>query len=180
MKEQILEKIELPSGVLCEYEGKMFKCRKGHIELARLIYSPRINIAIRDGSVILNCERGNKIEKKTIKSFMAHIKNILKGLDEKFIYVLEACNVHFPMTFRVEGNKFVIDNFLGEKTSRYAEILPNVEIKIKGQEIRVISSDKESAGQTSGNFEKVTKIKGRDRRIFQDGIYIVRKPGDKL
>jgi large subunit ribosomal protein L6 len=80
------------------------------------------------------------------------------------------------MTLKVEGSKLAINNFLGEKKPRFAEILPNVNVDIKGQNITVSSPDKEAAGQTAANFEKATKVKNRDRRIFQDGIYIVEKP----
>ena len=104
---------------------------------------------------------------------------MFKGINEKFAYKLEACNVHFPMTLKIEGNKLAINNFLGEKTPRHAEILPNVDVDIKGQVITLTSHDKEAAGQTAANFEKATKVRNRDRRIFQDGIYITQKPGDK-
>ena len=102
---------------------------------------------------------------------------MFKGLDEKFVYKLQSCNVHFPMTLKVEKNKLIISNFLGEKTPRHAEILSGVDVEIKGQNITISSHDKESAGHTAANFEKATKIKNRDRRIFQDGIFIVEKPG---
>jgi len=83
------------------------------------------------------------------------------------------------MTLKLEGDKLKISNFLGEKISRVAQVLPNVEVEIKGNEITISSHNKESAGQTAANFEKATKVKGRDRRIFQDGIFITHKPGDK-
>jgi len=35
----------------------------------------------------------------------------------------------------------------------------------------------EDAGQTAANIERATKIKGFDPRVFQDGIYIIEKPG---
>jgi large subunit ribosomal protein L6 len=66
---------------------------------------------------------------------------------------------------------------LGEKIPRYANIISGVEINVKGQEITITSHDIEAAGQTAANIEKATKVRNRDRRIFQDGIYIVEKPG---
>lgn len=179
MKQKFTEKIEIPTEVVCVYSDNILKCKKDSFEINRAFYSPNINLEINKNFIILSCEKGNKIEKKTIKSYLAHIKNMFNGLTKKHTYILEACNVHFPMNLKIEGNKLVINNFLGEKTPRYAEILPNVDVKIKGQEIIISALDKEEAGQTAANFEEATKIKNRDRRVFQDGIYLVKKPEDK-
>ena len=55
-----------------------------------------------------------------------------------------------------------------------------VDIKIDKAEISVSSVDKELAGQAAANFEILTKIRGRDKRIFQDGIYIINKAGKEI
>lgn len=179
MKNKIEEKISIPEGFSCEYKNQIIICKKDSINLFRKIDVSDIEIKIKDSVITLYCKNATKREKKIINSFIEHIKNMFKGMNEKFAYKLEACNVHFPMTLKIEGNKLAINNFLGEKTPRYAEILPNVDVDIKGQVITLASHDKEAAGQTAANFEKATKVRNRDRRIFQDGIYITQKPGDK-
>ena len=50
-----------------------------------------------------------------------------------------------------------------------------------GKEIITIKSvNKEIAGQAAANFEAATKIRARDNRIFQDGVYIINKAGKKI
>ncbi len=180
MRKQITEEIPIPLGVECDYKDQIFICKKGAIELKRKIKLPRISLFLKDNKVILNSLKANKKDKKTISSHLHHLKNMFDGLDNKYIYKLESCNVHFPMTLKVESNKLVINNFLGEKIPRYAKILENVEVQIKGTSITISSHNKEAAGQTAANFEKATKVSNRDRRIFQDGIYIVEKAGEKI
>jgi len=179
MKQSIRESIEIPQGITCEYSEKTIFCKKDSLTLSRKIDIPKISLEIEGNSIILKSVKANKNERKIIGSYLKHIQNMFQGLNEKFIYKLEACNVHFPMMLKIERNKLVINNFLGEKTPRYAEVLPNVDVQIKGTSITITSHDKESAGQTMANFERATKVKGRDRRVFQDGIFLVSRPGDE-
>jgi len=177
MKTKMTEKIEIPSGVSCVYHDKTFTCSKSGVSLSRRIEIPRASLLIKGNEVILDSEKGNKNQFKMIKSNVAHIKNLFQGLNEKFVYSLEACNVHFPMTLKLEPGKLIINNFLGEKVPRKAVILPDVTVDVKGVKITVTSHNREHAGQTAANIEKATKIRNRDRRIFQDGIYLVERPG---
>ncbi len=179
MKNQIIEEIEIPSGINCEYKDGFFICKKDSMESKKKIAIPNISLDLKDNKIILSSIKANKKDRKKIISYISHVKNIFEGFDKKYIYHLESCNVHFPMTLKIEGNKLAISNFLGEKTPRYANILPNVDVQIKGSMITITSYDKEAAGQTAANFEKATKVKNRDRRIFQDGIFLTKKPGDK-
>ncbi len=175
----ITEKIEIPGDIVCTYTNKIIHCKKDSIEISKKFDSPLIEFRINSNAIILESRKSDKRRRKTINSFIAHIKNIFQGLDRPYQYKLEACNVHFPMSLKIEGSKLAINNFLGEKTPRYAEILPNVNVLINGTQITLSSPDKEAAGQTASNMELATKVKNRDRRIFQDGIYIVSKQEDK-
>lgn len=177
MKQKLSESIEIPAGVSCEFADKILKCRKDSKEVSRKINIPMVNLKISGSTITFGCEKGNKSQYKIIKSQIAHAKKMFFGLNEDYTYHLESCNVHFPMTLKIEGNTLLINNFLGEKTPRKARIMPGVKVDIKGAKITITSADKDAAGQTAANFEKATKIKLRDRRIFQDGIFITSKPG---
>ncbi|MBS3091746.1 50S ribosomal protein L6 [Candidatus Pacearchaeota archaeon] len=180
MKTQITEKIQIPEGVSCSLEDGVIKCSKSGVELSRNLKIPRVEVKTEGREIVFNCERGNKIQLKSIRANLAHLRNMFLGLEKKYVYSLESCNVHFPMILKVEKDKLIINNFLGEKVPRTAVILPNVEVQIKGAKIAVSSHDREAAGQTAANFEKATIVRNRDRRVFQDGIYITEKPGREL
>ncbi len=177
MKKNIIESLQIPEGIECIYEKNKLTCKSDSNEIFKIINIPNVKIKIEDKKVVFLSEKGNKMEFKKIKSHIAHIKNMFFGLNNKFIYKLEACNVHFPMTLKVESGFLIISNFLGERVPRKAKILPKVDVEVKGIKIIVSSHDKEAAGQTAANIERATKIKSRDRRVFQDGIFITEKPG---
>jgi large subunit ribosomal protein L6 len=176
-KKTLSESISIPSGVQCAFNGNVLSVSKGAVKLNRIFSEPSVTVRVEGDKLVFQSARSGKKALKMIKSYIAHVNNIFKGLDEVFTYKLETCNVHFPMTLKVEKDRLAINNFLGEKSPRYATILPNVTVDVKGQIITVTSHDKELAGQTAASIEKATKVRNRDRRVFQDGIYIIEKSG---
>ena len=56
------------------------------------------------------------------------------------------------------------------------EVQVRVENKV---DVIVSGADREKVGQTAANIERACKIRKRDRRVFQDGIYIVSKDGER-
>ena len=64
-----------------------------------------------------------------------------------------------------------------ETKERKAKILKDVKVKIEKDTITVESHNKEAAGQVAANIEKAARLKNKDTRVFQDGIYLVKKPG---
>ncbi len=180
MKENLLKEIEIPEGVEAEIKDKEVYVKGGEAEAKRRFDFRNINIEKKDNKIILSAKKATKREKRMIGTISAHIKNMLKGLKEKFVYKLEICNVHFPMNVAIQGNEVIIKNFLGESRERKAKILDNVEVTIDGNIITVESHNKEAAGQTAANIEQATRVKNKDRRIFQDGIWLIEKHGKKI
>jgi len=190
--------VEIPEGVTVEINGNEFIAKGNGKETKRNFDLGKIKAEVKDGKVVLTAKGATRRESKMIGTTWAHLKNMVKGVGEEFVYELEICNVHFPMNVSVhkaqqsavsseqlavgkgDGDKIIIKSFLGETTERVSKILPNVDVEIKGNIITVSSHDIEAAGQTAANLEKATRLIGRDRRIFQDGIYITEKPGRKI
>jgi len=179
-KAKVTETIQLPSGASCKVENRTIILSKGSVSLSKKMIEPEVSAQVSGDNLLLTSASPGKRGLKTVKAYGAHIRNMFFGLDNEFTYKLEICNVHFPMTVKVEPTRFLINNFLGEKTPRQATILPNVKVDVKGAVITVTSHDRETAGQTSANIEKATKVRNRDRRVFQDGIYITEKAGGKI
>jgi len=197
MNKDLERVVEIADGVSVSVDGKMFVVKGNGKELKRNFDIGKIKVSVSDEGladggkkVVLIAKGATKREAKMIGTIWAHLKNMIKGVGEDFVYELEICNVHFPMNVSVQkaeqkdaggrmqvaGEKIVIKSFLGETTVREAVVLDGVKVDISGNRITVTSHDIEAAGQTAANLEKATRLTGRDRRIFQDGIFITKKP----
>lgn len=180
MKKELIKEIKIPSNVEINLEGSKLTAKGSEGELSREFKLGKINLDKKENKIILSNKKATKVEKKMMNTIVAHVLNMIKGVQKKFEYKLKVCSSHFPMTVKVENKKVIVKNFLGEKIDREKDIPKGVEIKIEKDIITVSSIDKEIAGQTAANFETITKIRNRDQRVFQDGIYIIDKAGRKM
>jgi large subunit ribosomal protein L6 len=180
MKKSLFNEIEIPKEVEVEIDktNVVVKGPKGENKKSFRVGS--LDLKKQGDKIIIGYKKATKREKKMINTIAAHIKNMIKGVQEKFEYKLKICFSHFPFTVNVSGNKIEIKNFLGEKIPRTLQIPMGVEVKTDKEYVTIISSDKELAGKVASDFEKETKIKARDKRIFQDGLYIVNKAGREI
>jgi len=175
---EIKEKIETPNGVEITIEEKTVHVKGEKGSLSRILSHPRINITAKNNIVEISCVNSPKRkEKALIGTFRAHINNMIKGVTEGFEYKMKTVFAHFPIKTSVEGDAFIIQNFLGERAPRTAKILEGVTVETKGENVTVSGADKEKVGQTAANIERATKVKKRDIRVFQDGVYIISKRG---
>ena len=171
--------IEIPEKIEINIDNGMISAKGTKGGAKKNLLDPKIKISKKDNKILIESKKSSKKEKKIVNTFKAHIKNLIKGVQEGYIYKLKICNSHFPMNVSVQNDEFTVQNFLGEKIPRVLKLKKGTEIKIEGQEITVESPNLELAGQTAASIEKLCKITNRDRRIFQDGIYIYEKPSKK-
>ena len=172
--ERLRKEIEIPQGVEVEI-GETIKVKGPKGEVERILSFPTVNIVKKGNAVALEPKRLTKREKKIINTYQAHVKNMFKGVQETFKYEVKVCSGHFPMSVSVAGDELVVKNFYGEKVPRRAKIIPGVTVKVEGDLIKIEGCDIEKVGQTAANMEKSTRITNRDRRIFQDGLWITSK-----
>ncbi len=178
--DKIEERIVLPEGIEVKVEGNRITVKGPKGEVKRKLVYPRIRIEIKDKNFVLSASKPTKREEAMIGTFKAHIKNMLEGAKEGYSYKLKICASHFPMMVSVSGDEFVVKNLLGEKVPRKLKIKEGAIVKVEGDLVIVESIEKEKAGQVAADIEQLTKRTKYDRRIFQDGIYIIEKAGKKV
>lgn len=167
--------VNLPTDTKCEIglDTMVFEKQGNKVDIK---YNPVYIVLNKVANTIeLVPKNTKKRTKAVLNSTEKHIINAIKGLDKEYVYKLTIVYSHFPITVKAEGTNVIISNFLGEKKPRKTRILPGCKVEIKGRDIIVKGRDKYKTGQTAGNIEKVTRVVGKDFRIFDDGCYIVEK-----
>ena len=180
MRKEILQEIEIPEGIEANIEDRTLTVKGPEGENKRTFNTHNLIFEIKDNKILIGNKLATKREKKMTNTITAHIKNMIKGVQEKFEYTLKVVFSHFPITVDVQGNEAIIKNFLGEKVNRKAKIPEGAEVEVKKDIITIKSKNKEIAGQASANLERATHVRLRDRRIFQDGIYLIDKAGREI
>ena len=174
--DRIEHTIELPEGVSASIADGVLTVKGPKGEVSREFQSSRI-VLLQDGAgLMVRIDLPRRKEKALAGTWNAHIRNMVKGVTSGFSYTLRCFYSHFPMTMKVEGSEFVVNNYFGERVPRRADILSGVDVRVENKTDVIVSGiDKEAVGQTAANIERSTTVKNRDRRVFQDGIYRVSK-----
>ena len=154
------------------------KGQKG--EITRTFYDPQVVISQKDGELVVVAKDATRREKKRLFTYIAHIKNMMQGVTRQHVYKVKVCSGHFPMNVTVNNNELSVKNFLGEKLPRTTKITEGVSVKFEDNILTLTGCDKEKVGQLAASMEQLTRITNRDRRIFQDGLYIIDKDGKEM
>ncbi|HJJ46787.1 MAG TPA: 50S ribosomal protein L6 [Methanocorpusculum sp.] len=162
----------IPAGVTVTRDGDNFVVKGPQGELVRRMYHPQISFTQDVSSITIATESTRRSVLALVGAFVALLKVMSKGVAEGYEYRMKIVFNHFPIQAKVVGDKFEISNFLGEKQPRYAIIVGSVKVKVQGEEVILTGINREEVGNTAANIEQACRVRNRDQRVFQDGIYI--------
>jgi len=169
------EIFKVPEGITVKKEGKKIIV-VGKLGEAKADFSnPHVHFSTKDNEIIFKSDTDTRKSKRLVETYFAQMKNMINGVENGFTYKMKVCFIHFPITVKLEGNLFLIENFLGERVPRKAKIFQGVKVVINKQDITLTGPDIYAVSQSAANIEQAARITGKDRRVFQDGIYITSK-----
>ncbi len=171
------EELEIPDDVKVKYDKatRTLDITGPLGNLSRTFIHPKISVGQKGKKIVLFCNLPRKKDQALFGTWLAHVKNMIKGVTDGFEFRMKIVYAHFPIKTRVQDDILVIENFLGEKQPRQAKILGETKVKVSGDQIILNGINLEEVGQSAANIELATVIKNFDPRIFQDGIYVVEK-----
>lgn len=167
--------VEIPEGIEVKQERNelVVKGKKGG--LSRVFNHPLVRLYIKGNKIIVSTEEKNRKILAVLGTWTAHINNMFIGVEKGFEAKLKMVYTHFPVKMSVEGNEFIVSNFMGEKKPRKTKLPEDVEVKIQKDDVTITGINKETVGLAAAKIEQLTVVRGYDRRVFQDGCYLVEK-----
>lgn len=169
--------VKVPQGISASINDYVLTIKGPKGSTSKVLKSPLGSVDVKGDEVIIESPIESRRGKTIVNTFKSHIKNLIKGVTNGYEARLKICYSHFPITVKVNGKNISIENLGGEKTPRMTSITGDAKISVEGAEVVVTGINKEEVGQTAASIEKTSKIKHKDSRLFQDGIWITKKPG---
>ncbi len=136
-----------------------------------------IKVSIQDNKIIFSTNFPKSGTLALVKTILSIVNNLISGVQTNYKYVSKICYSHFPCSVRVDEKKNMIyvENFLGERAPRKAKYPDNVKVEVDGDDVIISGPDKEPLGQTAANIKRACRIRKKDPRVFQDGVYLYKK-----
>ena len=159
--------MKIPQGITVKVDGYNVTVKGPQGEVERTL--PKGTSAKVDGDSVEVLCKGPAL-RGTLEST---IRGMMEGAANGYTRNMKLLYSHFPITIEVKGKDITIKNFLGEKEPRRTALIGSTKVQVKGQSVTISGPDKHAVGQTLANIRGAMRIKDKDGRIFQDGIYAV-------
>ena len=175
--ESLQRTIQIPEQVTVQLDGCKVKVQGPLGKLQDDLSHLPVGMTLKGKEIEISTRWPRKREIGMLGTAAAHVRNMIKGVTKGYKYSLRTVYAHFPVTVKVDekARTLRIENFTGEKTPRFAQILDSVKVTVKGEEIFVEGTDLKAVSQTAANIQNATRIKKKDQRVFLDGIYVFQK-----
>jgi len=170
--ERLQAKVEIPEGVTVRLQKQMLEVSG---PLGRAFQSFRkipVGIEVGDGAVSLRAAGPRKRDYAILNTARSIIRNLCEGVSEGYTTKMKIVFAHFPITVKVDGRRVLIENFQGERAARVIRIHGAAKVVPKGEDLIITGHVKTDVSQTAANIQLGTRVKGKDHRVFLDGIYV--------
>ncbi|UCE11303.1 MAG: 50S ribosomal protein L6 [Candidatus Thorarchaeota archaeon] len=169
------QQITIPEDCQLILEDKTITVSGPKGSLARTFPEPQTTIRLEDKELIVTTNIKRKKARALVGTVVAHVRNMFIGVQHGYKYEMKIVYSHFPITIEVQDKEVIIKNFIGERGLRRARVIGDVSIETTEDEVIISGIDIEHVSQTAANIQLATKIRDKDRRVFLDGIYVIRK-----
>ncbi|MHA2334534.1 MAG: 50S ribosomal protein L6 [Candidatus Hodarchaeales archaeon] len=172
--------VPIPEDVTVEVESNEIKVKGPKGELTRRFDKVSCVIEREEDNVVVSDYFVNKKKRGVTGTIAGHIKNMIYGVREGYVYHLKIIYSHFPIEVSLDKKTRIltIKGLYGYKGAIKIPIPEDVKIVFDGEDIRVSGINIEIVSQSAARIQEACRLRGKrkkDDKKFQDGIYIYKK-----
>jgi large subunit ribosomal protein L6 len=167
--------IEMPGGVTASLQGRTLSIKGKLGEAKKGFDKVNVSLSVEGNSVKVSPFSAKRKDNVIMNTVMSLVNNMVSGVTKGYTYRLKVVYAHFPISVKTKGSQILVENFVGERSPRVANIVGDCKVSVEGDDVVVKGVSLEDVGQTAANVELATRIKRKDQRVFLDGIYIYQK-----
>ena len=108
MKLPIDESMDMPGGVTASYANCILTIKGPKGEVSKEMRDPHLKIAAEQNKFKISCKVASRRQKRMINTYLAHVKNMVAGVQQPYQYMLKVCSGHFPMNVSVRRSLIIV------------------------------------------------------------------------
>jgi large subunit ribosomal protein L6 len=175
-EQEIMAEVEAPASVTIIKEGNVIIV-KGKLGTVKKDFTKLpATVTVQGNRVTIKPYGIRKRDLAVTNTARSLISGMVKGVEKGYTYKLKIIFAHFPISVKVKGKELHAENFFGERSPRISQIIGDAtKVSVVGEDVVVQGPSLEDVSQTAANIELSTKTKGKDQRVFLDGLYVYSK-----
>lgn len=169
--EKFQTQVSIPKGVTAAFKKQMLEVNGPLGRTYKNFKKIPVKIEVRDDTIQIHASGFRKRDHSIMNTARSIIQNLCEGVTHGYTLRMKVVFAHFPITVKVQDSKVLIENFQGERSARTADIHGSAKVVAKGEDLTITGHVKTDVTQTAANIQLKTRVKGKDHRVFLDGIY---------
>jgi large subunit ribosomal protein L6 len=176
IEQEIMAEVEAPASVTLTKEENVMMV-KGKLGVVKKDFTRLpATITVQGNKITIKPYGSRKKDLAVTNTARSIIASMIKGVENGYTYKLKIIFAHFPISVKTKGREVHVENFFGERSPRISHIIGDAtKVSVVGEDVVVQGPSLEDVSQTAANIELSTKTKGKDQRVFLDGLYVYSK-----
>jgi large subunit ribosomal protein L6 len=175
-EQEIMAVVEAPASVTITKEGNVVFVKGKFGTVKKDFTKLPATVTVQGNKVTIKPYGIRKRDLAVTNTARSIIGGMVKGVEKGYTYKLKIIFAHFPISAKVKGKELHVENFFGERSPRISQIIGDgTKVSVVGEDVVVQGPSLEDVSQTAANIELSTKTKGKDQRVFLDGLYVYSK-----
>jgi large subunit ribosomal protein L6 len=175
-EEEITAEVEAPASVTIRKEGNIIEVKGKLGKIEKDFTKLPATVTVEGNKITIKPYGTRKRDLAVANTARSLITGMINGVEKGYTYKLKIIFAHFPISVKVKGKEVNVENFFGERSARISQIRGEAtKVSVVGEDVVIQGPSLEDVSQTAANIELSTKTKGKDQRVFLDGLYIYSK-----